>query len=380
MPIPTLNAYQNPQGAPQQPGNAGAAMTQPTAPNYNFQPGPATPQMPLNQPTSKQEPDYGGGTDTVNGVVANGGTFYGSAEQVPQNVGAYQVGSQQAQANQVGTQSYNIMNDPAWAASAMLGTQAQQYGQQAQQAFNNPYVTGALGAQGALAKGPTAGQNLGGNEQLSALGQLQASAMGNNPALGYLRQAAAGQGPSAAQGQLQAGANMSMQQAEAQAASTRGNMGLANAQKNAQATNAGTMQQAANASGQLRAQEMQAAQGQYAQQLGSAQQAYAGAAGQFGQNQNSAAGLQAQAAANYGQTALAQQGQVAGYYTGQQTQLQAQQQMAENAAIAQTNANYGLAGTQLQTQTQQDIANRQQTGQEVGAGVAATGAILAAAL
>jgi hypothetical protein len=336
-----------PRPAPPPPQSAGAGQVA----GYNFAPtaptptaAPPVPGATLVTPSNGTTPYY----------QLPGGQGQIDVGNLPQNVGMYQEGSAaDIQGYKVGSK-YNLTNDPNYQQYAQLGTEAQQYGRQAQQGLNNPYVSGAIGMQGQLAGGPTTGQRNASTAQVSALGLL-----GN---------AAAGNGPSAAQAQLRSGADQAVAQAQAQAASTRGNMGLANAEKGAQVSAAQTTQQSANAAAMLRAQEMQ-----------SAQQAYAGAAGQYGQVQNQAAAIQGQAAGQYGQTALAQQGAVMGYYTGQQQAAQEQQQMAANMGIAQLNANYGLSGTQLQTQTQQNIANQQQTGTDIGAvvgGAALVGAAL----
>lgn len=88
----------------------------------------------------------------------------------------------------------------------------------------------------------------------------QATAEG---ALGILGNAAAGRGPSAAQAQLQSGLEQSIAAQNAAANSVRGGFGLANAGYQA-AQNIGQLEgNAANASAQLRAQEMQNAENAY---------------------------------------------------------------------------------------------------------------------
>lgn len=79
------------------------------------------------------------------------------------------------------------------------------------------------------------------------------------------KSAAMGQQPSAAQGMMQQGFGQAMANAGAQAASARGNFGLANAQQTAAQTQAQLGQQAATQGGILRAQEMATARDQYTQ-------------------------------------------------------------------------------------------------------------------
>ena len=81
-------------------------------------------------------------------------------------------------------------------------------------------------------------------------------------------QAAMGQGPSAAEAQQRAALIQAQKAAQSQAVSTRGDFGLAGAQRSAQATEAGMDQNAINAAAAQRAQEQEAARAQYIQGAG----------------------------------------------------------------------------------------------------------------
>jgi hypothetical protein len=87
-----------------------------------------------------------------------------------------------------------------------------------------------------------------------------------------LRQQSLGQGPSIAQQQLQTGTNRNISQLAGQVAASR-SMNPALAQRSAMQQQADASQQAAGQSAQLRAQEMQQAQGAYGQELAAQQQA-----------------------------------------------------------------------------------------------------------
>lgn len=182
------------------------------------------------------------------------------------------------------------------------------------------------------------------NQQLgnanAGYGQAQAGANSyqnqQGHALDTLQQAAMGNGPSAAQAQLQQGTEQAMNANMAMAASTRGGAGLANAQKNALTQNGLQGQQAANQSAQLRAQEMQAAQAQYAQQSTQAQNNLAS---------------QAQ-----GYNALGMQG--ANALQGN-AQAQAQLQAGQNALGAQTGLGYQQLGFNVQNANMQAAMNNQ---------------------
>lgn len=188
-------------------------------------------------------------------------------------------------------------------------------------------------------------QQQAGNQNQYAQGQ-QANA------LGMLGQAAAGNGPSAAQAQLQQGLEQGINSNMAMAASARGPAGLANAQKNALASNGQMAGQTANNAAQLRAQEQQAAMSQYGQLANAAQNQYAQQQLGFGQQNLGAAGLYGQAGQlQAGQNALNQQGAL-GYqqlgFNSQAEALQAamaNQQANENINISNAkNASSGLGG------------------------------------
>jgi hypothetical protein len=185
------------------------------------------------------------------------------------------------------------------------------------------------------------------NAQMGQAGAAYGNAAGQNQqmmnnqydAMSKLQQAASGYGPSAAQAQLQQGTEAAMNSNMAMANSTRGQAGMANAQKNALGQNGMQGQQAANQSAQLRAQEMQAAQSQYATQstqaqnnMAAQQQGYA-ALGMQGANalQGNA---QAQAQLQQSQNQLGQQSQL-GYeqlgFNAQNANMQAQMNNQNNA-------------------------------------------------
>jgi len=183
--------------------------------------------------------------------------------------------------------------------------------------------------QHAAATGTNAAPTIGEEGTRAIQGQMEGAATGQenarfynqqaqnaqNESLEKLSQAANGYGPSAAQAQLQAGTDQAMQANMAMANSARGQAGLANAQKNALSQNGVQGQQAANQAAQLRAQEMQQAQSQYAStanqmqnQLGAQQQGYANLGMQGANALQGNAYNQAQLQA--GQNALNQQGQL----------------------------------------------------------------------
>ncbi len=125
--------------------------------------------------------------------------------------------------------------------------------------------------------GQTLGQFFGGQKQdyqapQMNLGQYQqymgqydqgGGATGN--AMGLMQSAAQGNQPSAAQMQMQGGLEQALAQGQAQAASTRGNFGLAGAQQNAMQNAANMSQDVIYQQGVLRAQEMAQARQQYMQ-------------------------------------------------------------------------------------------------------------------
>lgn len=234
------------------------------------------------------------------------------------------------------------------------------YGQQAQAAQNAAAPT--LGASGANAANRQMGLNT--QAQQSAAGQNALAMKAQNTAMGNLQNAAAGNGPSAAQAQLQAGTDASINANMAMANSARGQAGLANAQKNAMTQNASTMQGASNQAAQLRAQEMQQAQGAFASnanqmqnQAASQQQGFGGqnlqGAGLLQQQDTTGANLQAQ------QNALNQQGNL-GF-----------QQLGFNAQSQALNAAQGNQNMALQT----NLANAKNAGSTAGGILSAAGSV-----
>ena len=187
---------------------------------------------------------------------------------------------------------------------------------------------------------------------------LQAAQQGGpntDPALALLRQAAMGQGPSAAQGQLQAGVDQAIK-AQMAAAGSRGFSPAA--MRGAQAQSADMQQAAVNQAAMLRAQEMQAAQAAFAQSA-------------LGQEE-----LRRQAALGAGQTNLQQdiasqqirqdainaQLQGSGQLAGLGTQLSLQDaQMIQEAALANQDA--FLRANMFEGQLGLDALALQQQGQ-----------------
>jgi len=260
---------------------------------------------------------------------------------------------------------------------------------------NTSGVTSPVPAWMQIAQNGGGAYNFGANQAQANLGQEQA-------ALGNLQSAAAGNQPSAAALQMQQGTDQSIAAQMAMANSTRGSLGLANAQRNAQQQGAAMQQANVQNTGILRAQEMQQARQAYmqgTQALG--QQAISQQ--QVGQNAQLAAMQGATGAQEFGLN-YAQQGELAGlggalgaYGQAAQTQIGATQGgqgqqlqyegLGQNAAIEGQN----LALNAQQNQVQAEIANEQtaaglaagqaQTTQNyVGAGLSAAGAIGAAAL
>jgi len=161
-----------------------------------------------------------------------------------------------------------------------------------------------------------------------AFGNASQALAAQNNALAMYQQAAQGNGPSAAQAQLQSGLDQSIQAQQAQAASARGGFGLANAQHQAAQNQAQLAGQAANNAAQLRAQEQQAAMAGYGN-LGST--------------------IQSQQAGN----ALAQQGnQLQAYGMGAGQQL-AYNQLGQGNQLQYQN----LANQALQAQTSADVSH-----------------------
>lgn len=137
-------------------------------------------------------------------------------------------------------------------------------------------------------------------QQMQALGRMQSG----NDALSQFAQQP--QGPSAAEAQLQAGANQSFAQQMAAARSGGNGGGNANALRNAAFQQSSIMGQENAQAATLRAQEQQAFKQQQMQALGMAQQGYgqeAGAATNVRSGDQSLAGLQSSTALQSGQLA-----------------------------------------------------------------------------
>lgn len=231
-----------------------------------------------------------------------------------------------------------------------MGAQASAYGQQAAQGINGGASMLANSGYSLMGQGGSVAQRQAPQLDFGA----QSQALGNQQRfadqLGNLTQ-----GPSAAQGMLQAGANQSMAQSLALARSGRGFGGSAAGQAQALQQNAATMQNVSNQSAILRAQEDQAWRAQQAQNYAQAANIYGQVGSQFGQQQALSAQTQLaqqsandQAAANlYG---LGLQGQTSAL--GAQTNA-AQIGLggyAQGATIYGQGANLANQGTQLQGQ------------------------------
>lgn len=243
-------------------------------------------------------------------------------------------------------------------------------GQGRLQNFGNQYAGrfNALGQQFGQQRAPTVnmtGANIAAANQANALGMYGAAAAGN--------------GPSAAQAQLQAGLQQSIQAQQAEAASARGGFGLANAQHDAMVNSGQLAGNAANASAQLRAQEQQAGMAGYAGLASTAQAQQAQnalnlaqlqqAQNQYNaQNQLAAYGASAgnalafnNAGMNYGLNAqqLGLGNQLAYSQLGQGNQL-AYNQLGQTALQAQLNAD--VSNQQAANQQMAGNAQRQQQG------------------
>lgn len=171
--------------------------------------------------------------------------------------------------------------------------------------------------------------------------------MNQRTAMGQMFEAARGNGPSAAQNQMQSGLEQGINANMAMANSARGQAGVANAQKNALGQNAQMAGAAANQSAQLRAQEMQQAQSQYAGMSNQMQNQYAQQQqGYLGLGMQGAQGLQGnaynQAQLQAGQNALNQQGDLAYQqlaFNAHAENMQAQMNNQNNAyGLNQSNA------------------------------------------
>ncbi len=288
------------------------------------------------------------------GQVVPAGAPGAKATVLNPTVGQFGTNQTFGQSVQQQNQRYSLANDVNYGDYERLGTQAQGYGQYAQNTLSDPRVAAAMQAQSTQAAAPSAAQNGATSQQRNALDML-----GN---------AAAGNGPTAADIQGQRSISEAMRAQLAAGASARGGAyAQAAAQTQAAQQAAGIQAQGVGQAAALRAQEQQ-----------NAQSAYAGAAGQAVSGANQAYGLQTQALGNAQQAAAAQQGLAMNYYTGQQGALQSQSQFAGQLASNQVANDYGLAGTAMQTQTQQRIADQQQGTQIAGATAGAVGGLLMA--
>lgn len=226
----------------------------------------------------------------------------------------------------------------------------------------------------------------------SAAGSLGATAAGNSPAtaysqtaLNYLGNAAASNGPTAADATLKAGLNADIAAAQSTAASTRGDFGLAGAQKTAAGQESQAIQNTGNQAAILRANEMNAALGQYAGAAGAYQNNLTGAAAALGGVGGTYGSLQNNAATGYAGATLGTAGLARGY-ANDLGQLGIAQENADVGAYGNMAGIYGnLAGqgaglatgaVQAQQQQQQINQNGNQAGTFLGMGGSAGGGIL----
>ncbi|HEX6275806.1 MAG TPA: hypothetical protein VFZ53_22345 [Polyangiaceae bacterium] len=207
---------------------------------------------------------------------------------------------------------------------------------------------------GALRQQATAAQNRATPE--TNFGRSQAFGGAQTGAADWMRDFAQGpQGPSAAQAQLQQGANQSMKQSLALARTGSGFGESANGMAQAQRANADTMANASNQAATLRAQEDQAFRAQQLQAMGGAADIYGQTAGREGDQAQFAtqAELQAQQARDAMQLGLSDQS-IQAQTAGVQGQLGATGQNldAQNAAlqgrVAQGQTAADLYGTEAQ--------------------------------
>lgn len=248
------------------------------------------------------------------------------------------------------SQGVDQYNNQASALGAQQSAYDQGQGQAAQQQLQNQGGL-AYGTLNALAN--QYGQTATPGVQMSG---ANGAAMNQARTLAEYQQAAAGQGPSAAQAQLQSGLDQSIAAQQAGAASTRGGFGLANAQHQA-AMNAGQLQgQAANNAAQLRAQEQQAGMAGAAG-LGSTMQQQQAANAQYQANLQQQQGqynaqnqLGAQSAANQ---------QLLGFSQAGQSAAQGWQGMGQNTGLQYNQLGEQALGQQLGA----DVSNQQSTQQ-----------------
>ena len=347
-------------------------------------------------------------------VIGRDRDYVGNMAAQQQAIGQGAAAQYQGLANQAG--NAQLTGDALLA----LGVDTAGYGQAMQQGISAGAANLAKSGNMLMGQGGGMAQRqapqLDFNYQSQALGNQQRYA----DQLGNLTQ-----GPSAAQGMLQAGANQSMAQSLALARSGRGFGGSAAGQAQALQQNAATMQNVSNQSAILRAQEDQAWRAQQAQNYAQAANIYGQVGSQFGQQQALSAqtqlaqqsandqaaaqlyglGLQGQGAAltaqtQGGQLGLAGLAQGANTYSqgaqiqNQGTQLQGQ--MVQQGAAAQSQAGlnaFGMNQAQNATDMQREgmvsqeygirsgvaLQNQQIQQQEVGSAIGA-GAALGAGL
>lgn len=277
--------------------------------------------MPQSQQTTQQwaQPngESGGGSWYAGGYNPNGSTMGTGSDS---NQGNDLLGSIFGQANAPPDVYFGGGPQGAAGATAYYQQQGRMVG-----TANAP----TIGSQGTDAYNQQMGQAGAGYQNAAAQGSL---AQGMQGIAGeQLFNAAAGNGPSAAQNQLQAGTDAAIRSNMAMANSARGQAGLANAQKDALTQNGMQTQQAANQSAQLRAQEMQSAQSQYANYANQQQN-------QFAQQQLGFAGLGMQGAQGLQGNALAQAQLRAGQNQLNQTGQLGYEQLGFNAQAEQLQA------------------------------------------
>lgn len=253
--------------------------------------------------------------------------------------------------------------------SRFLGQQGQAMAQQAQAAQSRATPETEFGRSRAM-----------GAQQTGAADWLQNFAQGP-------------QGPSAAQAQLQQGANQSMDQNLALARAGSGFGESAAGLESAQRANAATMANASNQAAVLRAQEDQAFRNQQMQAMGTAADIYGGAAGREVGTAQFATQAELDAAAQRDALELGRSGQsIEAQNMGVQGQIASQglgldaQRAALEGRIAQGNTEADLYGTETEVYrerlrrdealAEQRRANRGEAASHIGTAVAAIGSVL----
>lgn len=341
------SAYTTPNAAPS------GGIYNPMAPAQSApianQASPATPQ-------GLYAFSQGGNTATFSapsytpGQNGNPGTWSASYNNLtgtsPGGQVGYQQGAQQA------NQRYSIVNDPNYNAFVQQSTNAQNAELYGQNVLNNSGVQQAANVQAGLV-GPSSAQNAGIAAQQQGLSQLQATANG--------------QGPNVAGMQSQQAVSQALQAQLAGAASAKGGAyAQAGAQRQAALNSAGIQGQAAGTAASTAAQ----------QQLG-AEQAYSSAAQGLSQQATGIQATSGQNAAGAASTLAGQENTGLNYYNQLANLYQGEGNTAANLASNQVANDYGLAGTQLQASTQQNIATQQQQTQLLGAGMGGAAGLMA---